>query len=213
MSNHPHRPSPERFSSCTTETLYLLKCNFHWSLRSAPGTHRSTSCVYTFDSSRGIIRMKENICPFVTGFISLRIMTSSFIHAVACVHRKEGRMSFLLEVKWNEVKVTLLCLILCDPMDCPWNSLGQNTGVVSRSLLQGIFPGIEPRSPALQADSLPAEPQGKPKNTGVGSLSLLHGIFPTQELNRGLPHCRRILYQLSYQGSPSFLRLSNIPFQ
>ena len=30
-------------------------------------------------------------------------------------------------------------------------------------------PGIEHRSPALQADSLPAEPQGKPKNTGVGS--------------------------------------------
>ena len=29
-------------------------------------------------------------------------------------------------------------------------------------------PAIEPRSPALQADSLPAEPQGKPKNTGVG---------------------------------------------
>ena len=28
-------------------------------------------------------------------------------------------------------------------------------------------PGIKPRSPALQADSLPAEPQGKPKNTGV----------------------------------------------
>ena len=33
--------------------------------------------------------------------------------------------------------------------------------------------GIEPRSPALQADSLPAEPPGKPKNTGVGSPSLL----------------------------------------
>ena len=30
-------------------------------------------------------------------------------------------------------------------------------------------PGIEPRSPSLQADSLSAEPQGKPKNTGVGS--------------------------------------------
>ena len=42
---------------------------------------------------------------------------------------------------------------------------------------------IEPRSPTLQADSLPAESQGKPKNTGVGSLSLLQGIFPTQELN------------------------------
>ena len=39
------------------------------------------------------------------------------------------------------------------------------------------------------------------QNTGVGSLSLLQGIFPTQGLNPGLPHCRRILYQLSHQGS------------
>ena len=30
-------------------------------------------------------------------------------------------------------------------------------------------------------------------------LSLLQGIFPTQGLNPGLQHCRRILYQLSYQ--------------
>ena len=64
-------------------------------------------------------------------------------------------------------------------------------------------PGIKPRSPALQADSLPAEPQGKPKNTGVGSLSLLQWIFLTQELNWDLLHCRQILYKLSYQGSPS----------
>ena len=40
------------------------------------------------------------------------------------------------------------------------------------------------------------------QNTGVGSLSLLQGIFLTQESNQGLLHCRRILYQLSYQGSP-----------
>ena len=40
------------------------------------------------------------------------------------------------------------------------------------------------------------------QNTGVGSLSLLQGIFPTQGSYLGLPHCRRILYQLSYQGSP-----------
>ena len=63
-------------------------------------------------------------------------------------------------------------------------------------------PGIEPRSPALQADSLPAEPQGKPKNIGVGSLSLLQQISPTQESDPGLLHCRQILYQLSYDGSP-----------
>ena len=36
----------------------------------------------------------------------------------------------------------------------------------------------------------------------MGSLSLLQRIFPTQESNRGLLHCRWILYQLSYQGSP-----------
>ena len=57
------------------------------------------------------------------------------------------------------------------------------------------------QSPTLQVDSLPAETQGKPENTGVGSLSLLQQIFPTQESNWGLLCCRRILYQLSYQGS------------
>ena len=45
----------------------------------------------------------------------------------------------------------------------PWNSPGQNTGVGTLSLLQGYLPnpGIEHRSPTLQVDSLPAEPQGK----------------------------------------------------
>ena len=38
------------------------------------------------------------------------------------------------------------------------------------------------------------------QNTGVGSLSLLQGIFLTQGSNPGLPHCRQILYQLSYHG-------------
>ena len=37
------------------------------------------------------------------------------------------------------------------------------------------------------------------QNTGVGSLSLLQGIFPTRGVNSGLPHCRRIVYQLSDQ--------------
>ena len=47
------------------------------------------------------------------------------------------------------------------------------------------------------------------QNTGVGSLSFLQGIFPTQELNWGLLHCTRILYQVSHQGSPlSFLFFS-----
>ena len=54
-------------------------------------------------------------------------------------------------------------------------------------------PGIKPRSPALQVNSLLAETQGTPKNTGVGSLSLLQRIFLTQESNRGLLHYRQII--------------------
>ena len=47
----------------------------------------------------------------------------------------------------------------------------------------------------------------------MGSLSLLQQIFLTQEPNQGLLHCRQILYQLSYQGSPtSFLNLWLLKF-
>ena len=37
----------------------------------------------------------------------------------------------------------------------------------------------------------------------MGCHDLFQGIFPTQGSNPGLPHCRRILYHLSHQGSPS----------
>ena len=49
------------------------------------------------------------------------------------------------------------------------------------------------------------------QNTRVGSLSLLQWIFPTQGSNSGLQHCRRILYQLSHQGSPRILEWVAIP--
>ena len=62
-------------------------------------------------------------------------------------------------------------------------------------------PGIEPRSPTLQVDSLLSEPPGKPKNSVVGNLSFLQGIFPTQESNQGLLHCRRILYHQGIDNS------------
>ena len=53
------------------------------------------------------------------------------------------------------------------------------------------------------------------KNSGVGCHALLQGIFPTQGLNPCLPHCRRILYCLSYQGSPwlSLLHHKNLSSQ
>ena len=106
------------------------------------------------------------------------------------------------------VRVAQSCPTLCNPMEYTVH------GILQARILEWVAfpfsrglpnPGIKPRSHALQVDSLPAKPQGKPKKTGVGSLSLLQGIFPTQEPNQGLLHCRQILYQLSYRGSPGLL--------
>ena len=83
-----------------------------------------------------------------------------------------------------------------------WNSPGQNTWVGKISFSRGSSqPRDQTQVSHMQADSLPAQQQGKPENTGVGSLSLLQGIFSIQELNQGLLHCRQILYQLSDQES------------
>ena len=50
------------------------------------------------------------------------------------------------------------------------------------------------------------------QNTRVDSLSILQGIFPTHGLNPGLPHCRRILYQLSHKGNPRIPKWVAYPF-
>ena len=93
------------------------------------------------------------------------------------------------------------CPNLCDPIDGspPGSSV---SGILQARILEGWpcpppgdlpSPGIKPRSSPLQADSLPAEPQWKPKNAGEDSLALLRKIFLTQESNQGLLHCRHIL--------------------
>jgi len=111
-----------------------------------------------------------------------------------------------LQFTWEWVKVAQSCPTLCNPVDYTVHGIlqAQNTGMGSLSLPFFRLSSqlrIELRSPTLQADSLPVEPQRKPKNTGVGSLSLLQQIFPTQELNQGLLHCRLILYYLNHKGS------------
>ena len=111
-------------------------------------------------------------------------------------------------VKWKSLShvwlfVTPWTVALQAPLSMEFSSLEYWSGLSFPS--PGCLPDlvIKPGSPALQPDSLPTEPQGKPKNTGVGSLLLPQQIFLTQELNWGLLHCSQILYQLSYQGSPS----------
>ena len=46
---------------------------------------------------------------------------------------------------------------------CPWDSAGRNTGVGCHFPPD---PGIKPGSPAVQADSLPTELQGKFRDSG-----------------------------------------------
>ena len=97
---------------------------------------------------------------------------------------------------------------LCDPMDCIVH------GTLQARILEWVaFPfsteSSQPRDrtqvSCIEANSLPAEPQGKPKNTRVGSLSLLQGNFLTQGLNPGLLHWRKIFHHLSHQGSPIYI--------
>ena len=122
-------------------------------------------------------------------FVSLIVLIISH-----CIHIPKIRLYVLVKVKVAQSCLTIQSMEFSRPeywSGQPFLSPGDLPN-----------PGIEPRSPALQVDSLPAEPPGKPKKTGVGSLSLLKGIFLSQESNQGLLHCRRILNQLSYQGSP-----------
>ena len=98
-----------------------------------------------------------------------------------------------------KVKLTQSRLTLCDPKEFSRPEYWSGQPFPSPGDLPNS--GIKPRSPTLWTDSLPAEPQGKPKNTGVVSLSLLQWIFQTQESNQGLLHYRWVLYQLSYQGN------------
>ena len=77
---------------------------------------------------------------------------------------RENEMAYRVKKvkKWKWKPLSCVWLFVT-PMDCPWNSLGHNTGVGSLSLLQGIFPtqGSDP-DPGLPrySQSLPAEPQG-----------------------------------------------------
>ena len=89
----------------------------------------------------------------------------------------------------------------------------------SSSLITGTLNLIQLQSENRSAVSDSLQPHGLysswnslGQNTGVDGLSLLQGIFPTQWSNTGLPQCRRILYQLSHQGSPRILGWVVHPF-
>ena len=116
-----------------------------------------------------------------------------------------AQLILVIITKNVKVKVAQSCptLLWSHGLYSPWNSPGQNTGVGSLSLLQGIFPtqGSNPGLLYCRWILYPLSHRGSPR-TRVSSLSLCKRIFLTQELNWGLLHFRQILYHLSYQGSP-----------
>ena len=104
-----------------------------------------------------------------------------------------------------KVKVSQLCPSLCGPMDYKVH------GILQARILEWIAfpspgnllnPGTEPQSPTLQAHSLPAEPQRKPKNTGEGSQR----IFPNPGFEPAFP-ALQVDSLPSYQGSPYIVKV------
>ena len=104
------------------------------------------------------------------------------------------------------VLVIQSCLTLCIPMDC--SPLGSSVLGISQARILGEQPflslgnlpdpGIEPRSPTLQVNSLPSEPLGKShfydKSLNFGttdiqfrSVQLLHRVWPCDREDHSTP--------------------------
>ena len=92
----------------------------------------------------------------------------------------------------------------------PWNSPGQNTGVSSLSLLQGIFPmqGLNPGLSHCRQMLYQLSHKGSPRILEWVAFPFSRGYSRprNQTSNWGLLHYRWILYQLSYQESPSTIQ-------
>ena len=125
-------------------------------------------------------------------FILTELQVIEYPSALVSFFRVQAMLSMKVlstSISWGEVQVTQARLTLCNPMDYAVH------GILQVKILEWIpfpsrdlpNPGLEPRSPALQVDSLLAESQEKPKNTGLGSLSLFQRIFLSQESNQGFP--------------------------
>ena len=79
------------------------------------------------------------------------------------------------------------------------------------SILHSREVRVQSEGRPVVSDSLRPRRESPGQNIGVGSLSLLQGIFPTQGSNPGLPHCRRILYQLSHREAQEYWGEQPVP--
>ena len=79
------------------------------------------------------------------------------------------------------------CQTLCDPVDCsPWNSPGQNIGVDSLSILQGIFPtqGSNPGLPHYACILYQLSHKGSPRILEWVAYPFSRGSSPPRNWTR-----------------------------
>ena len=93
-----------------------------------------------------------------------------------------------------------LCMTLCNPMDYSQ----------SRSSVRGIMTLCNAMDYSPSGSSVHGILQARILEWVA--ISFLQRIVPSQGPNPGLPHCRRILYRLSHQGSPRVLEWVAYPF-
>ena len=89
-------------------------------------------------------------------------------------------------MKWSESHSVVSNYLRSHGLYSPCDSLGQNTGVSSPFLPQGIFPtqGLNPGLLHCRQILYQLSHKGSPRILEVGSLSFCQQIFPTHELNR-----------------------------
>ena len=140
------------------------------------------------------------------------LSTWKWNHLLSCLYSSFPHLIFIsvyIKLKCCAVLcwVTQSCMTLCNPMDCSpsgssvyRNYLGRSIGVGCHALLQGSSqPRVQTQVSSIAGGFFTIWAT-KEAQDRVGGPSLLQGIFLTQESNWDLLHCRKILYELSYQG-------------
>ena len=97
--------------------------------------------------------------------------------------------------------------LFCDPMDC--RLPGSPTHEIFQARVMEWVAISFSRGSSWPRDWIKVSciAGTREAHTWVGRLSLFQRIIPTQGSNPGLPHCGRILYQLSHKGSPTLRHL------
>ena len=109
-------------------------------------------------------------------------------------------------VKWKWKSLSRVELFVT-PWTIQWNSPGQNTGVGSRSLLQGIVPtqGSNPGLPHCRQILYQLSHQGSPRILEWVAYPLLQGDLPSPGIKPGSPELQADSLPAELPGEPLFL--------